>query len=92
MVAKEWNSLTHWDKILITTAIRLHKALIFPMMDDLSTIIRPQSEAEKNRTIIISEKVTSFWRSLGLRSVNLQEGYSIKGPSHYLNPVNTGSQ
>jgi len=91
-VVKVWNNLSTWEKILIITAIRIHKSLEFPVKTDLSTIVDPLTEDQQSFIDGFCREIPVFMNSTGLRRFKNIKLPPISGRSFYLNPQHMGRQ
>lgn len=92
-VVEKWKTLPFWDKILVVTAMRLHKCLVFPVPIDLKTITDPQTKDQITSTQKVIEDLVICWKRLGLRPAKKSlEASPVKNRDTYLNPVNSGSR
>lgn len=72
--------------------MRVHKTMIFPVPVDLRTIVEGVTPKQQAAIEKHTGEIMSRWTLLGLRSADKVVAFKVKGPSHYLNPRQLGTQ
>lgn len=78
---------------MVVTALRLHKALIFPVPVDLISVTDPLTRDQANNVLLVQRSLKTFWKRIGLRSVEGKGfGPPVKNSNTYLDPSQLGTQ